>query len=194
MKLKIFCFILLLFLFSTAYGYNCKGIYSPTVEFVENTNKMGLNEILINEIQHKYPVKHMSRMAQAGLYGLKDVVEFIWDNNKDEFYLNATETLYAAAETGQVVIVELLLLKGINVNVRLKSGLTAIYPAVHNGYCDLVDLLIAKGADTTHKVDGYADLLMLAKLNKHEKIIRAVEERNKRILEERKIKKVDDKF
>jgi uncharacterized protein len=54
--------------------------------------------------------------------------------------------LLIAALAGQADMVELLLERGADINIRNKRGLTALHAAAYGGNLQVVELLVAKGA------------------------------------------------
>ena len=78
--------------------------------------------------------------------------------------------LQAASVKGHEKVVELLLAKGANVNIR-GSYDTALQAALSEGHEKVVELLLAKGADVNTKGGYYATALQAASSQGHEKIV-----------------------
>ena len=57
------------------------------------------------------------------------------------------DTLVAAAERGETLVVKRLLAAGVNVNTRDGRGRTALLAATHRNHVDVARLLITEGAD-----------------------------------------------
>ena len=75
--------------------------------------------------------------------------------------------LHAAAFNGQKHIVELLLAKGVDVNVKNQNDSTPLHNAADDGHTDVVELLLAKGADVNAKSNyDLTPLHMATKSNK----------------------------
>ena len=55
--------------------------------------------------------------------------------------------LHLAAEAGHKTVVELLLTKGVAVDIRTESGETALFLAAGKGHKDVLEVLLANGAD-----------------------------------------------
>lgn len=62
-------------------------------------------------------------------------------------YTNAQETIFMAAERGNLAQVKNLLDAGISVDAQDKDGNTALYAAAYNGHTDIVKELLAQYAD-----------------------------------------------
>jgi hypothetical protein len=62
--------------------------------------------------------------------------------------------LHAAAHHGHLVIAELLIRHGANVNARGDAGLTPLHEAANNGHVEIVDLLLKSGADLESESDS----------------------------------------
>jgi cytohesin len=61
--------------------------------------------------------------------------------------------LHFAAQQGHKEVVELLIGKGADVNLKRRGGKTPLHLAAQNGHKDVTELLIAKGADVNAKDD-----------------------------------------
>jgi ankyrin repeat protein len=69
--------------------------------------------------------------------------------------------LFAAAETGNVDVVKLLLANNADVNVKSGWKRTALMTASKKGHIEIVRLLVAAGADLDCKEDGWRDMTAL---------------------------------
>jgi len=77
-----------------------------------------------------------------------------------------------AAGKGDLHTVESsLLTKGIDVNVTLSSGQTALMAASLNGHKEVVELLLVKGADVNAKINNGLTALMVASQNGHKEVV-----------------------
>jgi ankyrin repeat protein len=63
-------------------------------------------------------------------------------------------------------MIELLLAKGANINIKKNDGYTPLHLAVGRGNVAMVELLVAKGADVNVKNNAGDTPLMLAKDDK----------------------------
>ena len=77
-------------------------------------------------------------------------------NGKDPFY--KVPSLIWAARNGRLEIVQLLIAKGADVNIRLGSGRTALTFAAANGHVDVVKFLMDKGADKSASIERDSSL------------------------------------
>ena len=79
--------------------------------------------------------------------------------------------LHSAARHGHKEIVELLIEKGTDVNVRDSSGKSTLHDAVLEGHKEIVKLLITKGADLNAESGYYGTSLHVAASIGHKEIV-----------------------
>ena len=96
----------------------------------------------------------------------------------DRTKVGGATPLHRAAYNGHNKLVELLLAKGANVNVKGEEGITPLYLAVFEGHGSTAELLISAGADVNAKNDdgynsldiaierGYEDIVHLLRENR----------------------------
>ena len=65
-----------------------------------------------------------------------------------------TPAIFWAAVHGHRKVVEVLLKKGANVNVKGLGGITALIGAAQNGHREVVELLLKKGANVNADMEG----------------------------------------
>lgn len=86
--------------------------------------------------------------------GYMDVIHFLFEQGLD---VNCSDTnnetiLYHACSKKNVELIDLLINKGADINIKAKnSNETAIFPAVRTGEVQIVDRLILQGIDLNHK-------------------------------------------
>lgn len=83
-------------------------------------------------------------IAAAGV-GRLDLVEQLFDQTKDVAVAVAEGFNYACGY-GHAKVVEFLLDRGVDVNIRHRSE-TGLHSAAYHGHADVIDLLIRRGAD-----------------------------------------------
>lgn len=83
--------------------------------------------------------------------------------------------LHAAAASGQMVLVELLLERGADPDARQQLGWTALHAAAAHGDAALARALLAHGADPALRNDEGADALALAREKGHREIVELLE-------------------
>jgi ankyrin repeat protein len=79
--------------------------------------------------------------------------------------------LWYAADEGHKEIVELLIAKGADVNVKNKGDVTPLYGAARSGRKEVAELLIAKGADVNARDDVGRIPLHIATGGDHKEIV-----------------------
>ena len=72
-------------------------------------------------------------------------------NSKGNKVNNGATALIWAAYQGHAEVVELLLMKGANVNARDKDGTTALMCAARRGYIEITELLLNYGINVNAK-------------------------------------------
>src|SRR5208282_5094328 len=78
--------------------------------------------------------------------------------------------LMIASQAGKIKIVQALLDKGVDVNVKGHSGTTALMYASREGRKEIVELLLGKGADVNAKMKDRSTALMFASMKGHKEI------------------------
>jgi ankyrin repeat protein len=90
------------------------------------------------------------------------------------YYLGSGAPLKNAAARGHIEIVQLLLERGADPNLR-EEGIAphghALYSAVYNGHFEIAKLLLEHGAYSNPPVESSADALSLALMNKDERMV-----------------------
>ncbi|KAJ8128957.1 hypothetical protein O1611_g4676 [Lasiodiplodia mahajangana] len=87
-------------------------------------------------------------LAQAAIYGYYDVAMYLLDMDRLANVMTAgTTALLGASQFAQPRIVELLLLRGADVDVAGSQGQRAIHGAVRAGSSEVIDLLSDRGAE-----------------------------------------------
>ena len=143
----------------------CARGHAASVRFLLSSGKLDLlaampAALVVACAEGHLPVVH-SLLAQREILPLDDIY-YPGGNNNNNPHCNTTEdanhqpvngedgsfALLAAAESGSVAIVDLLLSAGANVNQRTPiDGVTALFSAVQGGYHDVAALLLRSRAD-----------------------------------------------
>ena len=84
---------------------------------------------------------------------------------------NAKESIFIAAETGNLSAIKQHLRTGVNLNTKNEFGVSALSLAVTRGYKQIVELLISEGAKIDDSLIDEATLLDLAILNGDKEIV-----------------------
>lgn len=90
------------------------------------------------------------------------------------YYLGSGAPLKNAAARGHIEIVELLLARGADPNLREEEIAPhghALYSAVYNGHYDVAKLLLEKGAYPNPPVESSADALSIASMNNDKRMV-----------------------
>ena len=92
---------------------------------------------------------NLPSLYNAALNGLNEIVDLhlASDDFKDEFAMNGENSLFAAVRNNHKHIVEMLIKKGVAVNVRRVDGLTPLFVAAEKGFTAVAGLLLEAGAD-----------------------------------------------
>ena len=80
--------------------------------------------------------------------------------------------LILASETGMYQMVEILLKKGADPNIRNENGETALIQASENGHYKVVKILLKKGADPNIREEDGWTALLFASLNGHYPVVK----------------------
>jgi ankyrin repeat protein len=117
----------------------------------------------VNGIKYGYPLVSYFMAYSVRPEGILDTVKFLCDHGADverRPVRSGSAPLMIAASRGRQDIVELLLSRGANINVRYSDpkgyhsgdlGDTSLAFAARAGYTSIVDLLLSKGADINSK-------------------------------------------
>ncbi len=76
------------------------------------------------------------------------------------------KVLLDTAQWGQKQVIQLLIMRGVNVNARGNFGETALMMASYWGHKDIVELLLRENADVNLQDNGGATALMMAVVEK----------------------------
>ncbi|XP_014209663.1 uncharacterized protein LOC106640224 [Copidosoma floridanum] len=99
-------------------------------------------------------------------FGFKDLSYYLIEHNADvHAQIMNVGPLYVAAAVGQIEIVELLLAKGVEIDVKDTEGFTPLLAAVDKGHKDIVELLLKNGADLHARTNTSATTLHIAATN-----------------------------
>lgn len=79
--------------------------------------------------------------------------------------------IHAAVAANHLGLVELLINKGADVNLRQTRGVTALQSAAHRGNLDIVKVLVAAGANTQAEMDSGETALDFAQKDGHQTVI-----------------------
>ena len=79
--------------------------------------------------------------------------------------------LIAASQEGHIDVVQALLDKGADVNVKANNGTTALIAAAQEGHIEVVRALLDKGADVYAKNNGGVPALIIAALMGHKEVV-----------------------
>ncbi len=117
----------------------CAGDLAKVQEFIEQGTAVDAND-----------AAGWTALVWAVNAGQTDVAEFLINNNANvnvKYGRQNQSLLHSAIQTDSVKLIELLIEKGINVNVKNRAGQTPLYAAVLRGRVDVVKFLLDKGAD-----------------------------------------------
>ncbi|OPB42534.1 hypothetical protein A0O28_0036510 [Trichoderma guizhouense] len=91
----------------------------------------------------------MTALVSSIIYHRNDIFDFLLQRNADVHVLDMAgrTTLYYAAASGELTMIQQLVDRGVDINTRDSYGRTALFPAVEIGNFDAVMLLIEEGAD-----------------------------------------------
>ena len=171
MYLKVIRLLIhLLFLLGVAYSSEQLND-NPFSAYIDSYNKNVVEEILLNNYQDKFPFKHLSRLEQAAMFGLNNLIVLIHNDAPLEFKNHANEAIYSAAGLGQIESVNLLLDLGVSPDSKIESGLTPIYSATQFGEKEIVKKLLEAGADYSWKIENTPSLIVVAYIEKRHEII-----------------------
>ena len=147
---------------------------NPLHDLVRELDGKHVKGILINSAKGDYPIRYLSRLENAAIFNMADVVEVVVKTNPEELELYGVESLYSAASMGSLDVVVLLLEYGVSPNAKLESGYTALYSAVQFGELDVIRKLVDSGANINYKVKGGPSLMVTAVIEKRQKAIEVV--------------------
>ena len=85
-----------------------------------------------------------------------------------------TDEWQTATARGDLVAIEALIARGIDINARDAHGQTALMNAARDGQPEVVQLLVAHGADLNHRAKFNLTALMLAVVRGHPDIVRTL--------------------
>jgi ankyrin repeat protein len=129
------------------------------------------NKVEIAKKLLKYNIDHLSLVC---MYGKLELVNIILDNNINiinEYDKIQLTPLIQSCIENHYEIVEFLIEKGANVDLKGRDGMNALMIASHRGYLDIVKLLIYKKSDVNLKNNaGYTSLMFALENNNQEMI------------------------
>lgn len=86
---------------------------------------------------------------------IEDVKRFVEEDGVDvNMDLDGRKPLHYAADFGHSVVVEYLIAKGANLNVRDKHDITPLLAAIFEGHTAVVRLMLEKGAEKNNLAPG----------------------------------------
>ncbi|WP_353281769.1 ankyrin repeat domain-containing protein [Wolbachia endosymbiont (group B) of Horisme vitalbata] len=120
----------------------------------------------------------------AALYGQVEIFKYFTDNEYFKLnwiYDNNTTILYNAIEANKLSIIEYLVEKGVNVNLKDKDYVSPLHFAVENGHLDIVDYFVGKGADVNSQDEDGMSPLHYAVDSDHSNIVEYLAEKRAKI-------------
>ncbi|MFC1781368.1 ankyrin repeat domain-containing protein [Planctomycetota bacterium] len=121
----------------------CAGDLSKVKEFIEQGTAIDVND-----------EADWTALVWAVNAGQTEVAEFLINNNADfnvKYGRQNLSLLHGAVQSDSVKLVELLIDKGVDVNVKNQAEATPIFNAASTGNLQVVELLVSKGADVNTK-------------------------------------------
>lgn len=144
----------------------CKNTNNFAKQHNEKYVAENLKEILLTANKEEYPEPGLSRLTQAALFGMFDIVSGIHLSSPEEFNFYSDDALLAAATIGDDEIVNYLLLNGANPNTEKDSRYgTPLVAAIGSGHERVVISLINYGANVNYKYRKKYTLIKLAEVN-----------------------------
>ncbi|KAJ7210932.1 ankyrin repeat-containing domain protein [Mycena rebaudengoi] len=113
----------------------------------------------------------------AAVFNLKETFENILTQDPHLWDEKKVELLYVSSSFSHVEMVELLLEKGVDVNVTGWRYVNALHAATNHGQEAVVQLLIEKGADVNALGGQYKNVLQMASYRGQEAIVRLLIEK-----------------
>ena len=133
----------------------CAGDLAKVQEFIEQGTAIDAND-----------GANWTALVWAVNAGQIEVAEFLINNNSDvniAYGRQNQSLLHQAAQTDSVELIELLIDKGIDVNVKNRTGQTPLHLACRSGNKEVVELLIDKGADVNAKAQSQNQFITVRK-------------------------------
>jgi len=116
----------------------------------------------------------------AGFFGWPELATALIDKGAviDSRSTNSMKNtpLHAAAAGGATPLVDLLLKRGANPNLRQEGGWTALHAAAQAGNRSMVETLLANGANVNQRADNNQTALDMALLKGHQDLVELLEQ------------------
>lgn len=125
---------------------------------------------LSNQDSSAYLMPDSGPLENAVLFGYQDLVEK-FSNNKEMLKKESSISFYLAASLGRLDAINTLISKGVDVDIKYGNDLTPIYAAAEYGELDALKLLLEKGANINHRGNVKYTILILALIEKREKVV-----------------------